>query len=322
MKLSLVVTVYNLEIDILSRCIESINSFIRNNDYFVEVIVIDDGSKIEFSKQYEKYLSKANICYVRKNNGGVSSARNLGLKMASGDYITFVDGDDYISDNTITMENFIKTDLLIFDMSLEEKGTKKIVPYKYMDKNAHSTDNLVNELLVSDNMNSACSKFFKMRILKENGVIFDESMNTAEDQAFVIDYVQKIQNIKYIDSVFYHYVRHVSSSEKRGFNDVEKSVKSLEKIRRKKNNLTSNEELIKITNSLYINKLFRGALLLEKKGVKKYKKFICEYAKSVGSEINFSAKVQKFILIGESSLILKMILCLKKVKDGVVYWRK
>ena len=323
MKLSLIVTAYNLEIDILLRCINSINEFIKNNDYFVEVIVIDDGSEVFFSEQYKETLKEFDIHYVRKNNGGVSSARNLGLKLATGDYITFIDGDDYISSDCIEIENFAETDLLILDMLLEENATRKLVRYNFIDKNTHYLNDFVNELIASDNMNSACAKFFKKKIIDENEITFDESMNTAEDQAFVIDYIQQIQRIKYINSIFYHYVRHSSSGEKRGLGNVKKTVTSLEKIRRKKISLVNDDEnLIKVINSLYIEKLFRGIVFLKELNIEKYDKLFSEYAKVVDNRINFKAKIEKFILIGNKSYIFKGILCLKKVRDIVFSWRK
>ena len=93
MKVSVIVPVYNTY-DYLNKCLDSLvnQSF---KDY--EIIIVNDGSTDDSEKIIKKYQKKySNIKYYYKENGGLSSARNYGIKYANGDYIAFVDSDDYV----------------------------------------------------------------------------------------------------------------------------------------------------------------------------------------------------------------------------------
>ena len=93
---SVIIPAYNIE-RYISRCLDSIMAQTYNN---LEIIVIDDGSKDQTAEILDDYQKRdSRIIVVHKENGGVSSARNNGLDIATGDYISFVDGDDLIESN-------------------------------------------------------------------------------------------------------------------------------------------------------------------------------------------------------------------------------
>lgn len=124
--ISIIIPIYNVEA-YLERCFDSIRRQISNN---FEVICIDDGSKDksgEICNKYAKIDSRFKVFH--KNNGGVSSARNFGMKMASGKYLAWIDPDDYISDSWYTeLEEYLLQDIdfIFFDYILL-KNNKKIV---------------------------------------------------------------------------------------------------------------------------------------------------------------------------------------------------
>lgn len=129
MLLSIVIPVYNLE-RYIGRCLEScLDQFsCEGNKY--EIICVDDGSKDNSASIIKRYSEHdARIKYIYKKNGGVSSARNLGLTKASGEYVWFVDGDDWIrKDSIIVIENILasiseKTDSVLF-------GSKIVYEYE------------------------------------------------------------------------------------------------------------------------------------------------------------------------------------------------
>ena len=98
MKLSVIIPVYNCELQI-TRCIESIINQTYKN---LEIIIVDDGSKDQSGKLCDQLKEKDNrIIVVHQKNSGVSEARNTGLKVCSGELITFVDADDYLMDCSI-----------------------------------------------------------------------------------------------------------------------------------------------------------------------------------------------------------------------------
>ena len=98
--ISVIVPVYNVE-DYLDRCIESIINQTYKN---LEIILVDDGSTDSSGKKCDEYaLRDGRIKVFHKENGGVSSARNMGLDIATGDYIGFVDSDDLLEHNMYEM---------------------------------------------------------------------------------------------------------------------------------------------------------------------------------------------------------------------------
>ena len=96
MKISVIVPVYNVY-NYIDKCLNSlVNQTLRD----IEIIVVNDGSPDNSEEIIEKYIKKySNIKYYKKKNGGISDARNYGLKYATGEYIGFVDSDDYVKEN-------------------------------------------------------------------------------------------------------------------------------------------------------------------------------------------------------------------------------
>ena len=107
MKVSVIVPVYNIE-EYVSYCIESLVGQDYQN---LEIILVDDGSKdlsFKICDEWSKRDSRIKI--IRKPNGGLSSARNVGLDFATGEYVLFIDGDDYLANGAISaMMSIIET---------------------------------------------------------------------------------------------------------------------------------------------------------------------------------------------------------------------
>ena len=106
MKVSIVIPVYNVE-KYLARCIQSVINQTYEN---IEIILVDDGSMDSSGKLCDTYKMKDNrIKVIHQRNLGVSAARNVGLDLAEGDSITFIDADDYVAENYIeTLVNLMK----------------------------------------------------------------------------------------------------------------------------------------------------------------------------------------------------------------------
>ena len=96
-KVSLIIPVYNVQ-DYIEKCLDSVvNQTIDD----MEIIIVNDGSKDQSKQKIERYLEKyPKIKYLEKENGGLSDARNYGLKFATGEYVAFLDSDDYVEKNT------------------------------------------------------------------------------------------------------------------------------------------------------------------------------------------------------------------------------
>ena len=122
--ISFIIPIYNTKLELLKRCFSSILE-LKHLKY--EVLLIDDGSEKfieEFCKDFIKDYS--NFYFFRKENEGVSRARNLGIKLAKGNYVFFIDSDDTIVAESLDSLKLEKdTDLVLFDFELIEKEKKK-----------------------------------------------------------------------------------------------------------------------------------------------------------------------------------------------------
>lgn len=201
-KYSFIVPMYNVE-KYISQCIDSLLAQKYNN---YEIIIIDDGStdsSLSISKKYES--KNKNIKVFSQENSGVSKARNRGLKEAKGEYIVFVDSDDYCSENLLTIieQNINQNELLIY-------GYSKIYINKIeniVKKDSFETECSKEEyIILDDNIGGYISnKVFERRIIKENNIEFDTNIHYCEDLKFVCDYINKIKRIKYINKPLYYY---------------------------------------------------------------------------------------------------------------------
>lgn len=113
-----VITYYNLPVSMLTKCIDSILTLSLRPDER-EIIVVDDGSETSPVSELARYMN--DIIYVRQKNGGLSEARNRGIQMASGEYLQFVDADDYLVQNPyehcLDIVRFQKSDIVMFDFT-------------------------------------------------------------------------------------------------------------------------------------------------------------------------------------------------------------
>ncbi len=201
-KVSVIVPVYNTE-KYLSRCIDSI---LAQTFTDFELILVNDGSVDSSGKICDEYAAKDNrIVVIHKGNGGVSSARNKGIEIAKGKWITFVDSDDYIAETYLS--DFPKND----DNDMEICGivsfngqsfVSKQHEVKYSDKDLA----LFYENLYSYRANtSPCAKIIKREIITQNHIYFDINMRLAEDTLFILKLLIFINDIQIIPNANYYY---------------------------------------------------------------------------------------------------------------------
>lgn len=196
---SIIVPAYNAS-KTIGACLESIVNQTYNN---YEVIVINDGSvddTLDIINAYEQHIKRITI--IDKDNGGVSSARNIGLKNARGEYVTFVDADDRIEKTFLQNICSIKTHPISYDLVLvgaEIQSTEiRMVALNFEARN----ENEINQLLRS-NYNSVLfkapwAKLFKKSIIDDNDIRFDENLFFGEDSVFVMTYLSHCNTIRCI----------------------------------------------------------------------------------------------------------------------------
>lgn len=207
-KLSIIIPVYNLE-KYIDRCLNSI--FVQENQNF-EVIIINDGSTDTSSFIIENAIKdKNNYKLFNVPNSGVSAARNLGLRNASGEYVFFLDGDDWISENfekKITELIDYSTDLIMFGFKVWKQDLisyKEILPSeKILLKNNFSLKEfyIKNEQL---NFFSPWNKIYRKSLLLDNNIFFREGQKFGEDAILNMHVLRIASNVLVIPQALYNY---------------------------------------------------------------------------------------------------------------------
>lgn len=212
-KVSIIVPIYNVD-KYLNRCIDSVVNQTYNN---LEIILVDDGSIDESPQICDSYqLIDKRIRVIHKENGGLSSARNAGLKIATGDYVYFVDGDDFIDKNLIsTILPYFKfnNDICVFGYKkIDSKYNiiKKVI-FPKMRVFIHNDKELlrfiIEYVLKSHHGWEAWNRIYKMDIIRRYDLyFFDNKKIFAEDLYFYICYLMHCKSIQIIDDCFYNYL--------------------------------------------------------------------------------------------------------------------
>lgn len=216
--ISAIIPVYNSQ-EFLEECIKSLRCQSLKN---IEMIFINDGSSdksLDMLKRHAKNDSRIKI--IDQKNSGPSLARNKGLDIAQGEYISFIDSDDWIDKNMF--EEMYKaakdgnSDVVICDMKIISKDDESYVtglhyPIKNLNKRVIK-EIIFKELLSNSQFNSMANKIFRNYIIKENNIRLDKDIYYAEDWLFNIEFFKKATKVSYVNKAFYYYRRgHESSS--------------------------------------------------------------------------------------------------------------
>lgn len=203
-KVTVIVPVYNTQ-EYLGRCI---NSILRQTYGNIELILINDGSTDDSAKICDEYSQKdARVFVIHQKNKGVSVARNQGLEITTGDYIVFVDSDDWIDYNYIA--TLIKN---IANPSKELLMTGCSYVYKtHIEKKTYGSgifplkDALADKIISRNNF--ITSKLFYAKIIKSHKIRFKEGICYGEDWIFGMEYMKNISYVKVVLDCGYMYNR-------------------------------------------------------------------------------------------------------------------
>ncbi len=226
-KLSIVVPVYNVQ-QYIERCLESI----KNQTYMnFEVILVDDGSTDQSAEICQAYVkADKRFKYYKKENGGLADARNYGLKYVSGDYIGFVDSDDYIE-----KEMFHKLMKVAIDYEADVVASKHKVcdnQYLYSLRDTNRVQVMSGYEMLNEHINLGVSEYYITnsvwdRIYRAellNGIEFEKGKN-YEDIVFTTLVFLKARRCVYFDYSGYIYVQRDGSIMRSG--DITRELKDL-----------------------------------------------------------------------------------------------
>lgn len=211
---SIITPVYNVE-----RCIEkTINSIINQSSKNFELLLIDDGSKDKSIQIAENLLINSDVDYriIRQKNSGVSVARNKGIFEAKGEYVCFLDSDDYIHTDYIKFmyekASNCNCDLVFCDYTQVDSKDKVLVESttRFLDDFITGREAALKQLScdITIGMGSA---LYKTSIIKENKIFFDGSRKYAEDVVFTVKALLNMDRIISVNKTLMFYVRWDSS---------------------------------------------------------------------------------------------------------------
>ncbi len=200
-KVSVIVPVYNTE-EYLPRCVESI---IAQTFTDFELILINDGSTDNSGKKCDDYAKKdSRIIVIHKKNGGVSSARNKGIDIAKGEWITFVDSDDWISSDFLSSFTY-DADLMICGIELFGATHTKQIPDSQLLQNTSEIYTWLSSNCHLGYVPSPWAKIYRTSIIKTFEIKYNTSIIRGEDAIFNFDYILHCESIKLFNIATYHY---------------------------------------------------------------------------------------------------------------------
>jgi len=213
--ISIVVPVYNAE-NYIDKCGCSL---IKQTYKNIEIIFINDGSIDNSLVKLQDYAKDPRVKIITKKNGGVSSARNIGIKNASGEFLIFVDADDFLTEDAIDILHSLiiskKTDLVVssfsnFGYNITEKQTL-VFPKQHM-LCENELVKYITAYLGAPNRHSlfvySWGRLFRRNVIENNNLRFSEDMKYYEDVLFNFEYLSHINSVFYINKPLYNFRHH------------------------------------------------------------------------------------------------------------------
>jgi glycosyltransferase involved in cell wall biosynthesis len=226
---SVIVPVYNAE-SYITRCIESILDQTYEN---IEIILINDGSVDKSKYIIDTFAVKdERVNVVHKVNGGVSEARNTGINIAKGDYITFVDADDTLDVNAIKImtrlmkasaSDAVRTNYVSFRSGIQKRG---LVPLPIKLYEGDEILQIIKKVIMGDIPGYSWLLLIRTAVLIDNKISFDSSLSMMEDTKFYVDLFSVCKSVYLSDTVTYNYMINTMSASrnvqnyKRNANDI------------------------------------------------------------------------------------------------------
>ena len=248
---SIIIPIYKVPEHFLVQCIESTIAQTLEN---IEILLVDDGSPDQCGEICDLYANQdKRIKVLHKKNGGLSSARNYGCKAATGKWIMFVDGDDWIEPEMcrVMYETGEEKQVQLVMCGIVKEYGKKSVNYKFYledGKVYHDSECkwLQQQLLVyNGNISAAYSKLIQRNFLLDNQIFHDEELKQgAEGLEFNLHLFEKLERAVFINQPFYHYIYNENSiSASHSEENHEFVIKCFEKIKTYIDTLDNKESL-------------------------------------------------------------------------------
>lgn len=217
MKISIIMPVYNKE----KYLYKSIKSILNQTYENFELIIVNDGSTDNSSSICHKFEQEdSRIKVIDIENNGVSNARNIGIKNANGQYIQFIDADDYIDkymlEDLVNLSEKYNTDIIITEIKkvdLKSNKSKEILlPFSGLKSIDDMMDNFAQVQKETGIYGCVSNKFIRKSIIDEYGLKFDKRLWLAEDLDFYLELYKYVTNVYFCNKAYYYYVQEAENS--------------------------------------------------------------------------------------------------------------
>ncbi|MBP5768278.1 MAG: glycosyltransferase [Fibrobacter sp.] len=208
--ISVIIPVYKVSLNYLRDCFNSLTAQTTQN---CEFIIVSDGAPEAECSICEEYAAKdSRFKYFKREHAGVSATRNFGIKQAQGEYISFVDSDDYVEQNYLSFLSHLQTssDIIFFNYTFQFQD--KIIPIPFPQSTFATDKKLIQDCLLKlfglgkyDHIGYTWNKFFKRSLININKIYFPEELSFMEDYVFTLQYCQHLSSLYINDEKLYHY---------------------------------------------------------------------------------------------------------------------
>lgn len=202
--LSIIIPVYNAE-KYIETCLDSMVNHLSTNR--IQIIAVDDGSIDKSAEILQAYKEKYGITVVSQKNSGVSAARNAGIEVAEGKYLTFVDADDIVIESFWTSIDTwanTETDMVIYDyIDIDEEGN--FIQDVSVTKDINELQDVKVSFLLGHFFNTCWGKIYLSKIVRDNHIQFPIDMAVGEDMLWMAQLINSIHTIKCVNCNAYGY---------------------------------------------------------------------------------------------------------------------
>lgn len=208
MLISVIIPAYNASKTIY----KTLDSLLEQTRSDFEVLIIDDGSVDNTYDVCTAYTKEKNFKVIKHKNKGVSAARNLGINNANGDYLLFMDADDFISKSAINeiykhLEEKNDSDIVFFNYCIKNQNEE--IPVSYLGELVK--DKIITNIMKGDVRGFVWNKVFRKSFIQKNNLFFSENLKYCEDEEFLLDSIWLSNKISYLNAHLYYYVQHENS---------------------------------------------------------------------------------------------------------------
>ncbi len=293
--ISVIVPIYNTE-KYLPKCLDSILAQTHTN---WEAILVNDGSTDDSGEICDEYArNDRRITVVHQENAGVSSARNRGIEMAKGEWLTFIDADDYIENvylEILTKQIDRENNVLIIQ-GLKQINSKreeiKKIEFPTLTLQNNEIEKAFSRMSIYENGYSV-AKLYNRDVVNKYNIKFKKDISYSEDMIFMLEYILHCNNIKFIEGAYYNYVIDESVLSRR-YNSFESEYSLFQSYINLINNISAKFSFITPENALnnggqllmrclytmYINKYDTRTRIRNIYKIREmHKNFICDFYK-------------------------------------------